>query len=355
MSGGGDLVAYTSAPARGRDTVMVRGRIADESDIAGQTARFLGIEHEIIRTEQPLLDSLRGHARYYQEPVRNVLNVGWWSEIDRRAAERGATVLLTGEVGNLTFSAGGLSALSDWVRKRQLRRWWSEALSASRRRDVRWRGILMSSFRFLLPKRVTEELIRLFLAQPRWSTACFVRSELLSRLPDLRPAQPDRQAEERLRVMRGYDAGVVRTGTLAKYGIDERDPTADRRLVEFSLRLPPEHLLDRGTYKPLARAVLADRVPALVLDAPLRGYQGADWISRISKADALSTLEEISSNSTVHEVIDIERLRRTISNWPIAAANQPDGSIESFGRHVTNALSMGVFVIESEDHGTLGV
>lgn len=346
-------LAFTAAPAIGLRTVPVDRRNVDESAIASETGRVLGIDHEVVRTSEPLLDSLRGHARYYQEPVRNPLNMGWYAEIERRANQRGAKVLLLGELGNLTLSAGGLPVLADWIRKGAWVRWWKEAKAASRRDDVKWRGILMNSFRPFLPVRATEELTRLFQGQPRWSSACFVRAEVLGRLPSAAVARPRSTAAERLGIMRGFDAGVFRKGSLAMHGIDERDPTADRRLIEFSLRLPPERLLHDGVYKPLARSALSDRLPKSVLDAPLRGYQGADWISRIDKADALATVEEISANSTVLEVIDVPRLRARIEDWP-DPEKAGAGEILAFGRHVTNALAMGVFIIESEDQGALG-
>jgi asparagine synthase (glutamine-hydrolysing) len=347
LIGSKDVIAFTSAPAPGLGTVEIRGRIPDESRVAAETAGFLGIGHEVVRMTQPLLDSLRGHARYYQEPVRNVLNMDWWAEIESRAARRRATVLLIGDAGNLTFSVGGLTALAEWARRGDWRRWWVEAMAASRRPDVRWRGILMTTFRLGLPRRLQEELIRLFLGQPRWDSACFVRPEVLAQLPrEARPG-PSSPADERVQILQGLDPGVFRKGSLARHGIDERDPTADRRLMEFALRLPPDQLLVRGIYKPLARAALAGRVPQLVIDAPLRGYQGADWVSRFRPEDAFSIVEEISGNSTVDEVIDIPRLKAAVGGWP-AAAGSNSGSIESYGRHVTNALAMGVFIVESQ-------
>lgn len=353
LGGKSSIVAFTSAPATGLRTVPVDRRNVDESAIAAETARFLGIDHEVVRTSEPLLHSLRGHARYYQEPVRNLLNMGWFAEIEQRAGRRGAKVLLLGELGNLTLSAGGLPVLADWIRAGSLRRWWSEARAASRRGDVRWRGILMNSLRPFLPARATEEVARLFQGQPRWISACFARREILSRLPSAATPRPRSTAGGRLETIRGFDAGVFRKGSLAKHGVDERDPTADRRLIEFTLRLPPEQLLHDGMYKPLARSILSDRLPASVLDAPLRGYQGADWISRIEKADALATLEEISANAAVADVIDVPRLKARIEDWP-DPEKAGAGEIFAFGRHVTNALAMGVFIVESEDHDAMG-
>jgi hypothetical protein len=56
--------------------------------------------------------------------------------------------------------------------------------------------------------------------------------------------------------------GITRKGTLADGGIDVRDPTADRRLIEFCLSVPTEQFFRNGVPRALARAALADRVPA---------------------------------------------------------------------------------------------
>jgi hypothetical protein len=206
---------------------------------------------------------------------------------------------------------------------------------------------MMASFRFHLPRRVAQQMVRMFIHQPEWASACFVRREMLAQLPVQHEDAPRSSAAERLMIFRGLDPGVARKGALAKYKIDERDATADRRLFEFSLGLGPQHLLDRGRYKPLARAFLSSRVPASVLDAPSRGYQGADWISRFDAAQALAIVEEARTKPAFDEVVDIPRLTETILRWP-RIRREHSSRVEAFGRHVTNALAMGVFVAESE-------
>ena len=291
--------------------------------------------------------------RYFQEPVRNVLNMDWWAEIDRRAADHGATILLIGDAGNLTVNAGGLNALADWLKDRRWKRWWTEARHAARRPDVRWRGVLWSSARLALPRRVNEQLVQLFLGQPRWSSACFVRPEILARLEDEQLARPRTQAEERLDLLRGFDAGAFRKGALARYGIDERDPTADRRLIELTLRLPPEQLLRRGITnlwpgpcgRPACRkrcSTRPSRLPGLGLDFAPRSERR----TRGARGDF--------ADAAVQEVIDLPRLKQAIDGWA-DPRERGSGEIEAFGRHVTNALAMGVFLVEGEDRPQLGV
>jgi asparagine synthase (glutamine-hydrolysing) len=77
--------------------------------------------------------------------------------------------------------------------------------------------------------------------------------------------------------MRRVDLGNYNKGMLAGWGLDWRDPTADRRLVEYCLSVPMEQYLGAGERRWLGRRALSDRLPAAVLDAKDRGYQAVDW------------------------------------------------------------------------------
>ena len=47
----------------------------------------------------------------------------------------------------------------------------------------------------------------------------------------------------RLWVLSRGDHGNYHKGSLAGWGVDQRDPTSDRRLVEYCLSIPTEHIL----------------------------------------------------------------------------------------------------------------
>ena len=84
-----------------------------------------------------------------------------------------------------------------------------------------------------------------------------------------------------------------------------------------------------------------------MIDAPLRGYQAADWFARLDRAGAMAVLEEISASKSVRELIDLGALRRAIDDWPDTATHS-FGHIAAFGRTVTNALFVGIFLAEVE-------
>lgn len=340
------MLAFTSAPAQNLRSAAPRGRPTDEADVAAETARALGIEHHIVRDSDPLLARVAAHARACQEPPRNLFNIGWWRSIQEQAHERGARVLLTAERGNMTLNAGTLTVLSEWPRKREWRSWWREASAVVDRRGVSWRGVLYVTFQPWLPRPLISVLDRARLGTDPGALDRFIRPHLRPRRA-LAPSFQSRK-DERVAIYSRADPGVLRKGSLGATGIEERDPMADRRLLEFSLSLPPEHLLHDGILRPLARQALADRVPKSVIDLPARGYQGGDWASRLNRADVGAILEEVSASPGAQELLDMDRLRRVVADWPELDAGSMAGF--TFGRDFTRALATGMFIREVEQN-----
>jgi asparagine synthase (glutamine-hydrolysing) len=119
LSGDQRPVAFTSAPRLGFQGPVPRGRIADESGLAALTAQMHRMEHIIVRSDRGALTGLRNYCRLYQEPHVNLVNMAWARQISEDSVGRGAKVLLTGEMGNLSINAGGLPALAELIRTHQ--------------------------------------------------------------------------------------------------------------------------------------------------------------------------------------------------------------------------------------------
>jgi asparagine synthase (glutamine-hydrolysing) len=111
---------------------------------------------------------------------------------------------------------------------------------------------------------------------------------------------------------------------LGGWGIDLRDPTADRRLVEFCLSVPLEQFLSRGVTRALARNAFADRLPQQVLHERLKGYQAADWHEGLAGAQEqiLRELESFSRTPAVAEALDLAVMREMVVNLPAGEWHQ---------------------------------
>ena len=346
---GDQPLAFTSAPRLHFDGPVPRNRVADESRLASLTAAKHGLSHVIVRDDSRILDRAREQCRYYEEPRCDVANMAWVRAVAAAAEARGVATLLTAEMGNLSLHAGGLPALAELVRERRWRSWWSQARAAARSRNANWKGILYNSFGHELSSGADKALARLFLKMPSQAEQSFARDEhgAAPRTPSILNSYNGRYSP-RFELISRYDIGTFRKGALAEFGIRERDPTADRRLLDFSFRLPPSQMLDGGIWRPLARRALGDILPPEVLNSPVRGYQGADWYERLTQADARALFEEICSSTEATELLDTDKVRSAIDAWP--SRGWADARIISLYRvRLPIALLTGVFIQEFED------
>jgi asparagine synthase (glutamine-hydrolysing) len=163
------------------------------------------------------------------------------------------------------------------------------------------------------------------------------RAERVSRSG--RPPRNNRRS--RWEALQQHEPANFRKGKVARWGIDERDPTADRRLAEFCLSVPPDIMFSGGVTRRLARLGLADRLPPEVLYAP-RGYQYADWYVGIDRAGLERTLEELEAGPAA-SLLDFAALRERVASWPESGWDQV-ANIGNYRMAFLMALSAGSFV-----------
>jgi len=342
--------AYTSAPRAGYAGPTIAHTMADESPAAAATARMhSNIDHIICRPNGPLdfaeLDEVH---RLNPNPVSHLSNFSWWNGISQAASESGAAILLTGQVGNLAFSAGGEGHLPDLLRQRGLVHWWRAAPGLAKMSSTGWRSILSRSFGPMLPRPLYALILRAsgrevassfhvpFLRSPYRETA---ETELAAELHEFRP--PRDYFEFRRQMLFGQDNASKMS--LVRFGIDKRDPTADRRLIEYCFSLPIEALLSGEQARPLFEDAMADRIAPEVLSSRLRGYQAADWHETITKSAVSNRFKRYKGHPLVRELLDVDHIQSVIDAWPTSGWG--DRKIMSLYRNdVLGAVSLADFI-----------
>jgi asparagine synthase (glutamine-hydrolysing) len=188
---------------------------------------------------------------------------------------------------------------------------------------VTWKGVLANSLGPWLPKPAWRRLAHHLLGSSLQQGVPFLLTEGQRRSLERRgrdeardPRPPRDTLRLRVALLRRADSGNFRKASLAMWGVDERDPTADPRLIDFCLSLPPEQLLRRGMRRPLLRAALADRLPAEVLDPVARGYQMADWFEQILPEDVRRVTSSLETCAKAAELVDFGRIHAMIDDWP---------------------------------------
>jgi asparagine synthase (glutamine-hydrolysing) len=333
------IVAFTAVPREGSESSGPPGRLPDEGPLAAATADlYSNMEHVRVRTDgRSPLDALGWVFELCEQPILNLCNQVWRDAIYEIAQVRGLPVLLTGQAGNLTLSykaprplgerlrADGLAGLPDEIRALTWRRGGTGFAGLVRAIVARAADSRQSNVASLLnPQR---------------------RAELGAPAETLATRRSSDSRSERLAALRRVDVADYAKGTLARWRIDERDPTADRRLVEFCLSVPDEQFRLGGIPSSLARRAMADRLPPAVLRQRARGLQAADWHSGFAdpKRELGGMVERLAGCPETARLLDIPRLRETVDHWP-AGGWQEAGVTRLYRHELLRALSNGDFL-----------
>ena len=312
LAQGGHVTAFTALPRPGY-CASRSPPLLDEGPLAAATAALWpNLEHVVLPAAGPLaLDRLDEDTELFGQPLPNLCNLPWATAIADAARARGLKVLLTGQYGNFAFSYDGMFLLADLLRRGRF-------ASLAGHMAALWRG------GFVRPRSLAGAMLRPLLG------------------PRDRP--PVRERDLRLRVFDLTDVGNLTKGELARSGLDCRDPTADRRLVEFCLSVPPEEFVRGGIPRSLARRALAGRVPEFVLAEPRKGVQAPDWHEPASvQRDALAALLDSFAATPASALLPLRDLRGMMDAWADADWRRPAVSREYRAR-LLRAVSLGHFL-----------
>jgi Asparagine synthase (glutamine-hydrolyzing) len=283
------LTAYTFVPASALTGPIPTNKLADEGGAAAATAaHHSNIDHVRINAADALIgDSFDAAFDYQEIPSFRPAYSPFRDECFRRMSARGESVLLTGSLGNTTLSRTGLERLYDEFGRGHFRTWLHEAAGLCRRGARGPAQVLRLTLKPLLPSWLTRSQFTPYLRDGVTALeALLVR--IVGRIP----------------------FGEMNKGDLAAFGVDVRDPTADRRLIEFSLSLPLRFWLRDGKPKWLYHQAFRSRVPEAVLQSRLRGLMLADFPGRLerSKPRLEAQIGRVLNDPLVRALVDVEFL-----------------------------------------------
>jgi asparagine synthase (glutamine-hydrolysing) len=346
---GATLAAFTSVPRMSGGEAG--GRFSDEGPLAAATASlYPNVVHRLVTNpdESPLA-RLDSDLAFYERPLFNPCNHVWLAGLRHAARGAGARVLLSGEIGNWTISAGRTALLADYLREGRPMAAWRAATALVRSGGARPRGALAAAFGPWIPEPLWDRLQPLS-SDPSGQVRPALQPELLARMSEEEAALPPPRRLDRFEhsvaALSAMDFGEHRKAVLGGWGLDKRDPTADVALIEFCLSLPTDMLLDARRRRPLARAALADRVPAAVLDRQGKGYQASDWHVALTRDldRARDLVDRIAADPLAASIIDTEVLRGLLRAWPAGGWERPL-TIARYRNLFLQTLSAGAFLL----------
>jgi asparagine synthase (glutamine-hydrolysing) len=261
--------------------------------------------------------------------VLNLCNAVWSRAILKSAQDRGLAVMLTGQMGNMTISYNGDELLPELLRQGRLLALLVASAKLLRHSERRWTGVLAQLAGPYAPAwlwqwlnraygRMTTDVQEYTAINPQRMATLDVPRLARERDLDLVYRPRTNGFDTRLWVMRRADTANYGKGALAGWGVDQRDPTADRRLVEYCLSVPTDQYLKDGVPRALGKQALADRLPEAVINQRFKGYQSADWYEGLTAArgDIAAELDRLAAIPETAGLLNIERLQAMVRDWP---------------------------------------
>ncbi len=345
------LTAFTSVPQPDFNGLVPAGYLPFEGDLAAEVAlQYPNIEHVLVDSGgRDLLSSMKTWTDAWDQPSSNLANSLWMDAIFEQARQRGIGVLLSGDNGNCTISWTNWCILGDLFLRG---RWLKLARTIHGLRGhgaISYKTAIRFSTRSVVPQRLTRSLLAkenlesLYepLINPEWEK----QFNLEGRSFDTIYGGSSNPMEEHSRFFEHVDAGALNAATRAVTGIEVRDPTADKRILDFCFSIPPEQYLAEGRSRSLIRRAMKGRLPDSVRLETRRGLQSADWYLPVREAlpAMRAELAMIAQSPAAREVLDLPRIHALIDTFPTSGFEKAEVRIQ-WHSALTYAISMGYFL-----------
>jgi asparagine synthase (glutamine-hydrolysing) len=301
---GDSLIAFTSVPLHPEIARFTRTKV-DEWELAHATAEWAGnVDHRRVTAERTTpLGAIERSLGLHDEPEFASGNLHWMTAMFDEARESGATVLLTGQLGN-----GGISWTGDQQRvvRGLTRGRWLDAWRGLRHTQRQLDGSILRAVwtQIVLPLRAKRSSARFRRGRigppfvrgigPDFATRTRIYDRMRESGYDPYYGKWLDARTQRLRYLmpRVTPFGAVWAETSAGFGVDVRDPTADVRLLELCLSIPDSVYRDAEHDRLLVRRAMEGLLPPSVQWNRRRGRQAADLVFRL-RDDAANVGEAV--------------------------------------------------------------
>lgn len=355
---GGKVVAFTAVCREGyvADT-PTPSWFVDGGPLAAATASmYRNIEHVPVHSGHlsPLGDLDRA-IFFWEWPPRNLSPLVWGEATNKAAHERNINIMLTGSVGNGTISYDGLQLLPELLSSGRLLWYMREASKLVANTNMGWRSVIIQTLAPFMPawlwqwaNRRKRNPLDNFAIRPESFAEFGLAERARKRGHDFFLRWRQDAFSQRLRSLFRQDFGNFNKGTLGGWGIDQRDPTADQRLVEYCLGVPTGEFLTDGTWRSLARRAFADRLPQAVVNEKKAALAGIDWHEGFTAArfEVAAELDRLAAHHSTAKILDIDRMKALMANWPESGWNEPD-VMRAYKRCLLVGIGLGHFLVKT--------
>lgn len=255
--------------------------------------------------------------------------LSWVDRLLEQSYSDGCDVMLTGALGNPTFSYDGMTGLAEWLRSGN----WVRLISELRKQNYP-RSFLRRLYRMAikpnlplnLKKRIDQAKGVLHSPFDLWvpmkedfatGNGAMERAEELGF--DYHFFAFSSAAKMRELSIQFFEAETaqIHQGTRLLHGVEVRQPLAYRPFVELCAGIPDSQYLRGGQNRWLARRLLKGRIPEVVRTELREGNDTADWPIHMMKhrPGLLKEMEALKTDERLGAIFDFDRLHETLEQW----------------------------------------
>ncbi len=315
-----DFVDWTPDHTAADETPYIRATAEHVGNIASHRLDFAGVGP--MAEVDDWLDLLEMPYKYFE-------NAYWLKGIHEQASAQGAGILLTGARGNFTISWGPavdyyalLLRRFRWTRLLREIRLYGAIKGIGRRRLLSAAGKQAFPALFGRPQPQLEPDIPSMLIHPDFAR----RADVFARLRDsgmgagtANDADPAALRMGKLQNLAAANKnGALSTKLSLRYGVWERDPTCDPRVVRFCFSVPIEQYVRGGQDRALIRRATSGILPDEIrLNQRVRGIQGADWLHRTLPhwRSLIGELRRLCADPVASGYLHTERIRAELDRF----------------------------------------
>ena len=336
LPAGTRLLGLTSVPEKDWVNNDTDARFGNESEhVKALAALYPAMDIEWIDAQGLSFDH-KLQAMFLTGSIapRNAMNLHWLHEIWAKATSRHCDVVLTGAMGNASFSFDGEGMLPGLFSSGNWLRLFKELSVTPDARSFAHRFAAEVGLAFA-PDKLVHLLRRLRHGtshEPLDSWCPLGREyahdmDIFQRAKDMdydslyRPFKSTKAMRDMMFGNAMNEAGDVMHAFEQIHGIPARDPTAYRPLVEFCYAIPDDQYWRDGEKRRLAKAMLKGLVPDMVLSEKRRGLQTADWETRLRRVSQSlrAELDHMAQDPAMARRFDVRGLVALMDRWMAGA------------------------------------
>ncbi|MCI1780214.1 MAG: asparagine synthase-related protein [Bacteroidales bacterium] len=349
------LQSYTSVPLYSITGLDWGNRFGDERRFVKRVVDFSGnINVNYINAKEiSLISGIKKHLISHAEPGHAAGNYYWILSILKQAQNDGIKTLLTGQGGNGTVSWSGFTESEEM---RLLIQQHSFTFSF-------YKQLIKNLIYRIAPYSVINFYRHCGLEKEPWLSYSAINHSLSDYLelgnkmkkaghdPHFKTYEAPLKARFRILQAGKTHSGSIWQANGMQYGMEIRDPTRGKELMEFCISVPDRIYRNKNQDRYLMRKSMQGLLPDEVLLNKKRGLQAADNIYRVraEAAEISAELNSLKKSDLANRFLDISKMEVVFERALRESNREVNGII---GSVLLRGMDTGLFLKDFEEKET---